>query len=175
MYDIQILESQVFVMHTNQFLRHHISLELLVLYFVIRKKINQTARLPPPGQFLRLPFCHTTERAHVINRLCFLLEFISPCTLARYLIGIICLTKLRLYFRISFVTYDSHIRYTPSSLFQFANYSGCLFFIFYLKGFSYPFLFFFIHPVDSLKIFSQSVHRFAINSHMYFSFRLIIL
>ena len=40
---------------------------------------------PPPGQFLRLSFCYTTERAHVINRLCFLLYFILPCTLARYL------------------------------------------------------------------------------------------
>ena len=75
------------------------------------------------------------------------------------------LTKLRLYFRISFVTYDNHICYTPCSLSKFADYAGYLFFIFPFESFSYSFLLSFILIFDSLKIFSQSAHRSTIDTH----------
>ena len=81
---------------------------------------------------------------------------------------IMCLTKLRLYFRISFVTYDNHIRYTPSSLSKFADYAGCYFLSFSIESFSYSFLFSLISIINLFKNTFQFSHWLACNSHCVF-------
>ena len=87
-----------------------------------------------------------------------------------FVFQIMCLTKLRLYFRIHIVTYVSHICYTSSNLSKFADYAGCLFIILFfddlLSSFALRSL--------SLSIFLKALFSLFIGLHeipiMYFSF-----